>query len=551
MKMINVKLGKKRATRVRPGQKIADIVKHALPHSRYKPYVVIRNNSFGSFNEIINESTNISLLQHFHESSRRAYENAAILILYYVVENLFPDQRLLVMHSMCDGAFCRFVNENFCTDRVIQQIKAGFDKIVAADHAIEPILLSRNDARRYFKEIGQADTEELLKYCEANFVTLYHINGRRYWLLSPPAPRTGLIKIFDIMPYKKGFVLRCPTEGNERRLRHFTDQARLYEIFQETDNWGRILEISTVADVNRLIAENQISDVIKIADALQEKKIANLADQIAHDNERRFVFVAGPSSSGKTTFSKRLSIQLRVLGLKTQLLSLDNYFRDRAELTALQGGRLNFEVLDAIDLDLFNDHLQRLLNGETVTPPIYNFLTGVKSPGSKPIHVDDKTIVIFEGIHGINPGLTPTINPKYKFEIYISALTHLNFDNMNRIHTHDTRLLRRMIRDFKYRGYSAADTIHMWKKVVEGEKKYIFTFQGNADAMFNSSLIYEHGVLKTPAVAILKNVPEEHHSYPEAQRLLDMLSNFLPVDDTEIPPTSIMREFIGNSSFSY
>jgi len=230
---------------------------------------------------------------------------------------------------------------------------------------------------------------------------------------------------------------------------------------------------------------------------------------------------------------------------------LDNYFRDRTELAALQGKQMNFEVLDAIDLELLNNHLQRLLRGEAVIPPVYNFHTGIKEAGAKSTQIDSRTVIIFEGIHGINPGLTPEISEHYKFKIYVSALTHLNFDNMNRIHTHDTRLLRRIVRDYKYRGYSAADTIQMWKKVVEGEKKYIFTFQGNADVMFNTSLVYEHGVLKMPAVAVLKNVSEEHHSYPEAQRLLDVLSYFLPVDDAEIPPTSIMREFIGNSSFSY
>ncbi|MFH1214068.1 MAG: nucleoside kinase [Candidatus Neomarinimicrobiota bacterium] len=522
-----------------------------MPRGHYKPYLVIRNDIFTSYNEIIKEPAKISLLRHFHESSHRAYENAAILILNYVVENLYPDQRLLVMHSMCDGVFCRFENEDFCTPSVIQQITAAFRKVVGENLAIEPLLVSRSDARRYFIEIGQADTVELLKYCESNFVTLYHVNGRRHWTLSPPAPTTGLIKVFDIKPYHKGFVLRCPTEGNDLRLRPFTDQERLYEIFHETDDWGRILNISTVADVNRLIVENQISDIIKIADALQEKKIANIADQIARDGSRRFVFVAGPSSSGKTTFAKRLSIQLRVLGFKTLLLSLDNYFCDRAELIERQGAHLNFEVLDAIDLELLNNHLQLLLKGEAVMPPVYDFHTGMKTEGQQSVRVDAGTVIIFEGIHGINPGLTQAIDDRYKFKIYVSALTHLNFDDMNRMHTHDTRLLRRIVRDNKYRGYGAAETIGMWKKVVEGEKKYIFTFQGNADVMFNSSLVYEHGVLKTPAATVLKNVPEEHHSYPEAQRLLDLLSYFIPVDDKEIPPTSIMREFIGNSSFSY
>lgn len=551
MKNIEVKLNHKRAMQIRSGKTIREIVRDAMPRGRYTPYLVIRNNIFTSYNEPVNEPANISVLHNFHESSHRAYENAAIMILNYVIENLYPDQRLIIMHSMCDGVFCRFENEDFCTPLVILQISTAFLRVVEENHPIDPLLISRSDARRYFTDIGQTDTVELLKYCESNFITLYHVNGRRHWTLSPPAPETGLIKVFDIMPYQKGFVLRCPTEGNDRRLRPFTDQARLYEIFQETDEWGRILEINTVADVNRLIVDNQISDIIKIADALQEKKIASIADQIARDGIRRFVFVAGPSSSGKTTFSKRLAIQLRVLGLKTILLSLDNYFRDRSELAERQGKHLNFEVLDAIDLELLNDHLQRLLNGEAVIPPIYDFHTGMKAAGSKSVRADAGTVLIFEGIHGINPGLTQKIDDRYKFKIYVSALTHLNFDNMNRIHTHDTRLLRRIVRDFKYRGYSAAETIGMWKKVVEGEKKYIFTYQGNADMMFNSSLVYEHGVLKAPATTVLKNVPEEHHSYPEAQRLLDMLSYFLPVDDAEIPPTSIMREFIGNSSFSY
>jgi len=551
MKTINITLDKKRSLKVQPGQTIKEIVQAAKPKGQYMPYLVIRNDIFTSFNEIVTEPTNISLLHNFHESSHRAYENAAIMILNYVVENLYPDQRLVFMHSMCDGVFCRFENADFCTPVVILQISTAFLQVVEENLPISPLLLSRSDARRYFNEIGQQDTYELLKYCESNFITLYHINGRRHWLSSPPAPETGLIKVFDIRPYQKGFVLRCPTEGNDRRLRRFSDQERLYEIFQETEEWGRILEISTVADVNRLIVDNQISDIIKIADALQEKKIACIADQIARDGSRRFVFVAGPSSSGKTTFAKRLAIQLRVLGLKTILLSLDNYFRDRDELAERQGKRLNFEVLDAIDLELLNDHLKRLLGGEEVVPPLYDFRTGTKTPGSKAVRTDAGTVIIFEGIHGINPGLTKEIDDQYKFKIFVSALTHLNFDNINRLHTHDTRLLRRIVRDFKYRGYSAAETIGMWKKVVEGEKKYIFTYQGHADVMFNSSLVYEQGVLKAPATTVLKNVPEDHPSYPEAQRLLEMLSYFLPVDDKEIPPTSIMREFIGNSSFSY
>jgi len=299
-----------------------------------------------------------------------------------------------------------------------------------------------------------------------------------------------------------------------------------------------------------MIAENQISDIIKVAEALHEKKIASIADEIDQQH-KQLIFVAGPSSSGKTTFSKRLAIQLRVLGYKVVLLSLDNYFLDRDELQRRQGADLNFEVLEAIDLNLLNEQLNRLLQGETVTPPVYDFHKGVKNPGTQTITADPHTVFILEGIHGINPDLTSGISDACKYKVYVSALTHLNFDQSNRIPTHDTRLIRRIVRDAKYRGYSAADTIGMWKKVVEGEKRYIFTYQGSADVMFNTSLLYEIGVLKVAAVPALKLVPEEHPSFPEAQRLLDMLAYFLPLDEDEIPPTSILREFIGKSSFTY
>jgi len=538
------------AETVQPGQTIGTIFANCLPESRYVPFIAVKNNAFASLNEVIQEAAQISSLQYFYESSRRAYENAAIATLNFAADLQHPGAELLIMHSMCDGIFCRFSNAPLNNQDVFLQLGEVFRSLVSKDYPILPVLTSRLDAINYFRDVGRPDTAELLKYGTSGYLTLYTMNGKRYWLPSPPAPRTGLLNVVEIKPYDDGFVMRCPTEGDHTRLHPFRDQLRLYEIFQESERWGEILGVQYVAHLNRMIAENQIADIIKVAEALHEKKIASIADEIDQQH-KQLVFVAGPSSSGKTTFSKRLAIQLRVLGYRVVLLSLDNYFLDRDELQRRQGADLNFEVLEAIDLNLLNEQLNRLLQGETVTPPVYDFHKGVKNPGTQAITADPHTVFILEGIHGINPDLTSGISDACKYKVYVSALTHLNFDQSNRIPTHDTRLIRRIVRDAKYRGYSAADTIGMWKKVVEGEKRYIFTYQGSADVMFNTSLLYEIGVLKVAAVPALKLVPEEHPSFPEAQRLLDMLAYFLPLDEDEIPPTSILREFIGKSSFTY
>lgn len=550
MKNINVVINQNITATVPSGQTIYEVLRQHLEPSSYQPYAAVRNNVFTSMNEVLQFNTRISALPYFYETSRRAYEQAAILMLDYVVERLFPNNALVVMHSICDGVFCR-LRDDRVDQEAIERIRQAFAQLVEENHAIRPILMNRLDAIRYFEEKGRQDTAELLRYCHFSHLDLYTLDGQLYWAPFAPAPFTSLIKTIDFVPYAEGFIMRCPAEGNPEQLLPFHDQPRLYDIFQESDRWGAILAISDVADINRLIVANEISDVIKISEALHEKKIAQIADQIASEPARRLVFVAGPSSSGKTTFAKRLAIQLRVLGYHVKPISLDDYFLDREELRRRQGENLNFEVLEAIDLDLLNGHLKQLLQGEAINIPEYDFHTGTKKPRKESYRATPDTIFILEGIHGINPALTPGIADEFKYKIYISALTHLNYDRLNRIATHDMRLIRRIVRDARYRGYSAANTIGMWKKVVEGEKKYIFTFQGTADVMFNSSLLYEVNVLKIYAEPVLKKVPENDRSYPEAQRLLGILSYFLTIDDDEVPPTSIMREFIGKSSFTY
>jgi len=552
MKTIQVTINHEQTTIIAPGKTIRDVLFDALGYGNFMEYITIKNNVFSSLQERVDVDSTIGTFPHFWESSRRAYETASVAMLQYVVENILPGQKLSILHSMCDGIYCKINQDDHVSEQTISMLKNGFTDLVSADTPIVPELYSRGEAQNYFQNNNRPDTAALLKYCSLNYVMLYSINGSRYWLPSPPAPSTGLIKTYDIIKYKRGFVFRNPIENMPGSLQPFYNQERLYEIFNETEKWGNILDITNTSQLNSLVATENISEMIKISEALHERKIAEIADRIESSCQtKRLVFIAGPSSSGKTTFMKRLYIQLRVLGHRVVSLSLDNYFKDRDELAREQGDNLNFEVLDALDLKLLNTHLTDLLAGKPVTPPDYDFINGKKVPGKTEIHADQNTLFIIEGIHGINPGLTENIDGQYKFKIYLSALTHLNFDDTNRIPTHDTRLIRRIVRDAKYRGYSAAQTINMWKKVVEGEKRYIFKYQGEADIMFNSSLAYEIGALKQPAEIALKKVEPQDLSHPESERLLSILAYFLPVDQKEIPPTSILREFVGESSFKY
>jgi len=552
MKTIQVTINHEKTTISRPEKTIREVLCETLGNGNFMEYISVKNNVFSSFQERVVASCAIGTFSHFYESSRRAYENASVAMLQYVVEKSLPGQKLHILHSMCDGIFCEINQNDLVSEQTISIIKKGFADLVSADIPIVPELFSRGDAQRYFQNHNRPDTADLIRFCSLNYIKLYSINGFRYWIPCPPASSTGLINTYDIIKYKHGFVFRNPVENMPNELQPFYNQERLYEIFNETKKWGNILKITNVSQLNNLVANENISDIMKISEALHEKKIASIADKIESScQNKRLVFVAGPSSSGKTTFMKRLYIQLRVLGHRVISLSLDNYFKDRNELTREQGDKLNFEVLDALDLKLLNTQLTDLLAGKLVTPPIYDFIKGIKVLGKTEIRADQNTLFIIEGIHGINPGLTENIGDQYKFKIYLSALAHLNFDDINRIPTHDTRLIRRIVRDAKYRGYSASQTINMWKKVIEGEKKYIFKYQGEADIMFNSSLVYEIGVLKQPAEIALKKVDPRDLSHPESERLLSMLAYFLPVDQKEIPPTSILREFIGESSFKY
>lgn len=368
-------------------------------------------------------------------------------------------------------------------------------------------------------------------------------------------PSTGYIKLFDIVKYYDGLLLRIPNKENPDVLEEVVKQEKMLDVFKEYLNWSYIMGLNNAGDFNLACEEGHATDLINVAEALQEKKIAQIADTIFHRGENgdrvKLILISGPSSSGKTTFSKRLSIQLMTNGLKPFPISLDNYFVDREETPLDENGNYDYESLYALDLELFNQQLQALLRGEEVELPRFNFSLGKKEYKGDKLKIEDNTILILEGIHALNPELTPHIPDEKKFKIYVSALTTISLDDHNWIPTTDNRLLRRIIRDFNYRGYSARETISRWPSVRAGEDKWIFPYQENADVMFNSALLFEFAVLRLHAEPILMGVPRNCPEYCEAYRLLKFIKYFVPVQDKEIPPTSLLREFLGGSSFKY
>ena len=401
-----------------------------------------------------------------------------------------------------------------------------------------------------FQAAGQLDKVRLLKYKTTQEVHIYKCGAYQDYLYGYMVPSTGYLKQFELKYYLPGFILRFPTWESPTEIPDFKEQRKLARIFYEFEKWGEILEVEDVGALNQQIAAGKSGELIRIAEALHEKNIAQIADLIANDSERiKVVLIAGPSSSGKTTFAQRLAVQLRVNGLKPVPISLDDYFVNR-EVTPLGlDGLPDFEALEAIDVELFNEHLTSLIQGLTIVLPRYNFKSGHREPGQETLRISKEQPLIIEGIHGLNDKLTSNIPKDNKFKIYISALTQLNVDDHNRIPTTDNRIIRRIVRDNQFRGHDARWTIGMWPMVRRGEETSIFPFQEETDVMFNSALIYELAVLKRYAEPLLQKVTPDHPEFSEAKRLLKFLSYFVPMDDCEISLNSIIREFIGSSCF--
>ncbi|MCR1935128.1 nucleoside kinase [Clostridium tepidum] len=483
------------------------------------------------------------------EIGLRTYVRTLQFIFIKAVLDLYPESTVIIEHSLGKGLYGEIHKKLALNENDILKIKNQMNEIIDKDIKINKISIKKEEAINIFKEYKMKDKVRLLKHIPQEKVKLYELDGRYDYFYGPMAYSTGAIKKFDIMYYEPGFILRYPREKDPFTIPEFIEYKKLTKIFRETEKWGKILDVADVGALNDKVVYGEIKDIIRVSEALHEKKIANIADMIYEKENIKIVLISGPSSSGKTTFANRLGIQLRVNGLIPVPISLDNYFVNREDTPKDENGDYDFESIDALDIDLFNEDLKHILNGEEVKIPTFNFKKGKREYNGKKIKLPKNGILIVEGIHGLNPILTKKIPDKNKFKIYISALTQLNIDNHNRVSTTDVRIIRRLVRDYLSRGYGGEETLKMWPSIKRGEDKNIFVFQENADVMFNSTIVYELCILKKYAIVELDKIDKNSSVHYEATRLKSFLNFFKEVDMSLVPDNSILREFIGGSCF--
>ena len=517
------------------------------------PLVAVRMN-----NEVLPLATrlevNAALKPVTLESSEGTmiYRRSLAFLLAVAARELFPDRSLVIGHSLGNGYFYAFKSEKPLIDAELTALDARMREIVAADLPIAFRYQSYADALATFQKNEQADTALLLEQLNDSKVPVNECRGFMDLSVATLVPRTSILKTFELRAYENGFLLRYPGKNGSSEIAPFEDSPRIFSVYKEYKKWGRIVGISSVGDINNLVAKREIKSFIQIAEAFQNKKLSEIADRIFERRDQvRVVLIAGPSSSGKTTTAKRLSIHLKVMGLEPLAVSLDDYYLGVDKTPKDEKGQPDFECLEALDVPYLNEQLLTLFRGDEIELPIFDFKSGSRKPGGKKIKLSRRSVVVIEGIHGLNEKLTSQIERDMKFKVYVSALTQLNLDDHNRIPTSDNRLLRRMTRDYQFRGSTAANTIRMWPSVQAGEKKHIFPFQDGADAAFNSALDYELSVLKVYVEPLLRSVKPTMDEYAEASRLLSFLENFAPIPPQYVPGQSILREFIGESEFKY
>jgi len=522
------------------------------PNPRFQTLGATVNNVVHCLQCSLHSDSTVEFLTYKNREGQEIYRRSLSAVLTCAVFELYRNSRMIIGHSLGNAYYYSLNTDVPVGDEIIAEISAKMNEIIQKDMPFEKQTLPKDEAEQLFKNLGYPDKVRLIRYMPYNEVTIYRLGNYVDIEYGALVPSTGYVKYFELNKYNTGIILRFPEPINPTQISPIKNWNKLFSVYRESKAWGAILNINNIGRLNEFASQKKIFDIIKIQEALHEKKIAIIADEISkRSGSVKLILIAGPSSSGKTTFSKRLSVQLMVNGLNPIALSLDNYFLNHEQSPVDEDGNLDFECIKALDLELLNSQLIDLLKGKEVQIPEYDFKTGKRKATTKPLRISENTCIIMEGIHGLNEELTSSIPAHNKFKIYASALTQLCIDDYNRIPTTDTRLIRRMVRDAKFRGYSAKDTISRWPSVRRGEERNIFPFQENADVMFNSALIYELSVLKQFAEPLLKEITVEDKEYHEARRLLKFLELFLPIDYEEIPPTSILREFISGSSFKY
>ena len=525
------------------------------------PYPVVSakvNNAAQGLKFRLYQNRDVEFLDARAGSGHRAYVRSLSFVLYKATQDIFPGSKLFIEHSLCRGYYCNFKKKDgsALTDEDVEQIKQRMQEIIDMDMPFRRTEATTEEAIRVFAERGFSDKVKLLETSGQVYSDYYTLGDTVDYYYGPLVPSAGYLKVWGLERYEEGILLRVPDWNNPNQIAEKVDQPKTYEMFAEKTRWDIIMRLSNAGDVNKAIMRGHASELIQVSEALQEKKIVQIAEEI----ERRFhrekdpvkiVLITGPSSSGKTTFCKRLSVQLLACGLRPVSFSTDDYFVNRVDTPKLPNGDYDFDNIETVEYSLLEDHLLRLMQGERVEIPEYNFVTGKREWNGKKLKLSNDTVLIIEGIHALNPLLTKKIPDSLKYKIYISALTSISLDDHNWIPVRDNRLLRRIIRDYNKGAFTAQETIAQWKNVCEAEDQWIFPFQETADVMFNSALNIEFAVLRIHAEIILASVPKNCPEYAEAHRLLKFIHYFLPVSDKEIPPTSIMREFVGGSSFKY
>lgn len=504
------------------------------------------------------QNRDVEFLDAREGSGRRVYVRSLCFVLYKATADLFPASRLFIEHPLSGGFYCNFKKKNGqpLTDEDVKALQQRMQEIIDLDMPFRRTEATTDEALRVFKDRHFSDKVQLLETCGQIYSDYYTLGDTVDYYYGPLLPSAGYLKVWGLERCHDGLLLRVPDKNNPLQLAERIEMPRTFEVFAEKVHWDVIMRLSTAGDVNQAVINGHASELIQVSEALQEKKIVKIAEDIDtrfHRKEKplRLVLITGPSSSGKSTFCKRLSIQLLACGLRPLSFSTDDYFVNRVDTPLLPNGQYDFDNVETVDCQLLSDHLQRLMKGETVEVPEYNFVTGRREYNGKKLCLTDDSVLIIEGIHALNPRLTQGVDDSLKFRIYISALTSISLDAHNWIPTQDNRLLRRIIRDYNKGAYTAQETISQWRNVCEAEDQWIAPFQETADVMFNSALNIEFAVLRPHAELILAAVPRNCPEYAEAHRLLKFLHYFIPISDREIPPTSIMREFVGGSSFKY
>ena len=523
------------------------------------PYPVVSakvNNVSQGLKFRVFQNRDVEFLDAREGSGHRVYVRSLSFVLYKATQDVFPGSKLFIEHSLCRGYYCNFKkkgNEPLSDDDV-NNIRQRMQEIIDLDMPFRRTEATNEESIRVFTERGFTDKVKLLETSGQIYSDYYTLGDTVDYYYGPLVPSAGYLKVWGLERYEDGMLLRVPDWYNPLKLAEKVDQPKTFGMFAEKTRWDIIMRLSNAGDVNKAIKRGYASELIQVSEALQEKKIVQIAEEIERrfhreENPIRLVLITGPSSSGKTTFCKRLSVQLLACGLRPVSFSTDDYFVNRVDTPKLPNGDYDFDNIETVEYALLEDHLLRLMQGEKVEIPEYNFVTGKREYNGKKLKLSGDKVLIIEGIHALNPLLTKKIPDALKYKIYISALTSISLDDHNWIPTRDNRLLRRIIRDYNKGAYTAQQTISQWKNVCEAENQWIFPYQETADVMFNSALNIEFAVLRTHAEIILASVPRNCPEYAEAHRLLKFIHYFLPISDKEIPPTSIMREFVGGSSF--